>query len=248
MTRRIGPLQQMILDALRKAQGPEPYPVLLRWNALAIALRRPRSELGNIRRAVANLHLVEEVEWPDSYSYNSYGVRLVANQEQHWLWEQLITAFPYVGRSATASDYRRPTAAEVRVAFEQGCYSSDMFGVELAALTSLVNAYCQTSYDPAEVAWERERRARQKDQLMCGTYRLQLSRAMHNLAAKLERQSIEARMVTVGPFRVDPQMALDSCPCCLRTFTADSQPEPAAILATAFRQPADALCASSSGR
>ncbi|MFE7194041.1 hypothetical protein [Kitasatospora sp. NPDC057541] len=233
-----------IVKVLQKAQGPEPYPVLLRWNALAAALRRPRSDLGSIRRAVASLPLAEEVDWPDSNCYHSYGVRLVATMEQHWLWEQLVEIFPHIGRSATAADYRRPEAAEVRVAFEYGCRSSRMTGVDLAALTGLVNTYCQTSYDPAEVAWEREGKTQRKVQLMRSTHLLRLGRAMHNLAANLNQQRIEARMVTVGPFRFDPHADLDRCPCCLRKFTAVSQPDPAAILTVARRTPMETLNAS----
>ncbi|MFI5534489.1 hypothetical protein ACIA8O_38740 [Kitasatospora sp. NPDC051853] len=208
-------MQQDILKILDRAQGPEPYPVVMRWQALGNKLFR--TDLWNIQRATSTLSLTEEVDFPDSYSANSFGVRRVASEAQHWLWEALVLEVPRLRYSPTVKGYSPPAKSEVRAVFEGGIGDPKRWGLsatDLVDLTRIVNTYCGSSYDPAEIAWRRAEAQRKRERWLCNIHWLRLSRMLANLQTRREQAVVDARSVTLGPFSIDPQALPSRCPCC----------------------------------
>ncbi len=235
MPRRIGYLQHAILTTLKKAGATEPYPVWMSWYGLLDRLSRSRSEMNNVRRAARDLPELQEMF---SGYRDTAGIGFRRSPSHTWLLRHLQSIEPRTGLPVDSPRYLVPTPVQLREALRLGCTLAPDPTVDLAAVVQMVNDFGRTgaaepgpnTFDLPEVQWAcvgiKHERHHALEQLAAG---------LRTWAAEREQAEVEARKVTTGPFRIDPEAPGDRCPCCLREFTADAPWNPTAISAVAQR-------------
>lgn len=183
------------------------------WESLAVRVygygRAATSDIQNIRRAAEQMHDVEMLRYD---SKRHAGPRLYGTPEENWLRGYIIDVYPDTMKGVDYAGYRPPQPEHVLEAFRKGCHQERRIRVNLGRVVKLVNKCCKTTFDPSEVVWWRVGLEEQREQLR----KSEMNKLHSALSAALtdkERQELEARLVTFGPYRVDPEQAAQ-CPCC----------------------------------
>ncbi|MET9956776.1 hypothetical protein ABZ135_35240 [Streptomyces sp. NPDC006339] len=210
-------MRERIRKVLKAARTSEPYPVWVTWEELASRVygwgHRTKSDVQNVRRAAEQMHDVELLRFRDTNKHA--GPRLRGTPEEIWLQCKVLDVYSGTMDAVNYSSYRPPTADHVLEAFWNGSRQEGQIRVDLGAVVSLVNKYCQTKFDPSEVLWWRlgleEQRRKERRVLL-----EQLHRTLGDLCAEKARLEWEARQIKFGPVRIDP-MTVTQCPCCQRS-------------------------------
>ncbi|MFJ6617351.1 hypothetical protein ACIQOW_07180 [Kitasatospora sp. NPDC091335] len=225
MTQSYGPVQRKILAALTSARTVEPYPIWMTWRGLAARVYgrtyAVASDIANVRRAARDMRGTVTCFNYTNGKLAGAGLRLTP--EHQWLLDQVTALAPQLGWAVDSRNYRPPTAAEVQEAFRRGCLADGEVRVDLTKVTGMVNAACKSAFDPSEIAWQRLGREELNKQKKAQELS-RLAAALRQHASRQKRLEAEARMITLGPFRVDPT-AIEFCPCCQQGVSADRMPE-----------------------
>jgi hypothetical protein len=205
-----------IYKVLAEARTVEPYPVWMTWEGVARQVYGYSFETRNAQQCVSRLSSVGVMRYSNG---RTAGPRIWPTPAESWMLRQTGKVFSNVMLPVDSPKYRPPTREEVVEAFVNGIHDPKV-PVNLGEVAALVNQYCKTSFDVAEVMWWRlgleRRRAQQRE--VCLT---RLGVAMSRLLAARDRQEIEARKVWLGPWRVDPEQ-LTECPCCQQEIVSAS--------------------------
>ncbi|MFG2137282.1 hypothetical protein [Streptomyces sp. NPDC048650] len=142
------------------------------------------------------------------------GPRLVASDVEAWLRRHIIDVYPDTMEAVDYASYRPPSPEHVLKAFQVGCQQEERIRVDLCKVVKLVNKCCGTAIDPSETAWQRvgleeQRKVLRQDEMH------KLHTALGAALVQKERKEREARLITLGPYRVDPELAAH-CPACLQ--------------------------------
>lgn len=208
------PVKEKLITVLEQARTTEPYPVWVTWPQLARSVYGFSSDRNilNLRRTASKTPGVTLVTYTDTGKPG--GAILTMTNEEGWLRRETLKVMGVANYAADSRIYRKPSRDDVVTAFQRGLYD-DVSWINVATLTALVNRSCDTSFDPSEVAWESEGIERRKSVHKRELMELSAS-ALGRLLRKRYAAEVERRMVTVGPYRVDPVQPPANCPCCLQ--------------------------------
>lgn len=174
----------------------------------------------NARRAASKLDQIVCVRY--SYTGRHAGAILRQTREECWLEDQTLRTQGQPRYAVDALKYCVPTSEDILIGFKRGICDKTV-RVDVAKVTKIVNKRCGTSFDPSEVAWWRlgfEQRMDEKRQELFTQFR----NAMTITLDEQRRREVEARMVTVDAFRVDPVEPPKQCPTCRQHIDATAQP------------------------
>ncbi len=208
------PVKEKLLDTLRRARTTEPYPVWVTWATLARSVYGYSDDrnMVNLRKTASNMPEIDLVRF--SGSGRHAGALICMTAEEAWLRQQTLKVMGALNYAADMGAYRKPATEDVVTAFRRGLYD-DVRWIDVYKLTLLVNKHCGASFDPSEVSWfsaglERDRATHRRELLE------RSARGFGALLRDLYAEEVERRMVTVGPFRLDPVQPPANCPCCLQ--------------------------------
>ncbi|WP_328335849.1 MULTISPECIES: hypothetical protein [unclassified Streptomyces] len=214
MTTKTAPVRDRIRNVLESARTSEPYPVWMTWRSLAIRVygysRPSKSDIYNIRRVAEKMHDVDLLRFEKRQTHA--GARLHPTPEEAWLQSHIVDVYAGTMDGVDYRAYCPPDEEQVLEAFWHGCRQQEDIRVNLCRVVEIVNKRCRTTFDPSDVAWwrvglEEHRKQLRKDVVT------KLHTALVAALVKKEQQEIEARLVTLGPYRVDPEKT-PQCPCC----------------------------------
>lgn len=205
-------VQEKLVQALEDARTTEPYPVWASWNYLAsevYGLLHSESQQIYLRRAAEK----EGIETLKFKNGRCAGACLYRTPEEAWLHKWVLRVTDRGNYAADAMEYRVPTKDEVLRAFCVGlAQPTTPRRMSVAKATQLVNKHCGTDFDLSETAWEvlgyQRNWVAERAEIAC-----RIAQGMSMLLGRRQVQERERRMVTVGPFRVDPA-TIQHCPCC----------------------------------
>ncbi|MEW1546152.1 hypothetical protein [Streptomyces tsukubensis] len=205
------PVQSRLIAALKAARTSEPYPVWVTWLTLSKQVygRSAERNVLNLRRVATNAGL-EGLKYTDG---KCAGARIPLSCEEDWLLDWTLKVTGRGNYSADFSKYTAPTKEEILLALRTGlAQRRTPLRLDVAKAVKIVNKHCGTNFDPGETAWSvvdyqrrwNDRRAELMHRIAGGMQEL------HNLVSQRE---VEQRMVSVGPFLIDPT-SQRRCPCC----------------------------------
>ncbi|GAA2651439.1 hypothetical protein GCM10010400_03520 [Streptomyces aculeolatus] len=212
-------MQQRIREALQSARSTEPYPVWMTWRSLARQVYGGPiydNKIRNVRQAADGMADVQFLRYASGRRHA--GARFTPTDEERWLVSQVAKVVPATFFAVDYAGYRAPTRAEILEAFDRGSRDERIWA-DLGKVALLVNEFCQTSFDPPEVRWWRVALERWRDEERAALM-MRLRNGLERARREKERQAVEARKVTLGPYRVDPFATVDRCPCCLQSVEA----------------------------
>lgn len=214
--RRPTPIQDAIRKVLREARTAEPYPPHVSWQKIARSvygrMYADSADIRNVQQAVDRMYDVDTTYFEGNS--RRAGAYLLGTSEERWLSRRLRLAVPEARYLSDASKYRPPTPAEILTTFVKSCHEDNLRGIDLRKLVEIVNKHCSTNFDVSEVMWWRvgleNRRAEERRTMLT-----RMHRHLTVLRDAKEHEEKEARMVTKGPYRFDPE-GIDCCPLCHR--------------------------------
>lgn len=206
-------MQDAIRRTLKNARRGEPYPPAVSWEGIAKGVYRTSyafaDQIRNVQRAADRMYDVHGVYFTNG---RKAGAHLSMNMEERWLKTRVATTCLACRYLSDTSSYAPPSKKDVLEVFVEGIRADVLGMVDLRKLTKIVNQFCGTSFDPSEVSWWRQGlvndRAVQRREAVAAVHA-----AVVRLTRHRERLEREARMITVGPFRFDPDTA-KVCPAC----------------------------------
>lgn len=208
------PIQNSIRKTLREASTVEPYPVTVSWKGIATSvygIRFPSSShMCNVQRVAEKMHDVVRTRFTGSSRHA--GAFLMGSAEEIWLRRKIREICPGTAYLSDAPSYRPPSPDEIVRVFVEGCFQEQQLPLDLQKLVKLVNRYGKVNFDPSEVQWWRvgldAQRQQERHALLT-----RMRGALDQVVAAKEQREIEARMLTAGPYRFDPEVTAH-CPCC----------------------------------
>ncbi|MFI9353481.1 hypothetical protein [Streptomyces lydicus] len=174
----------------------------------------------NARRAASKLFQIICIRYSETGRHA--GAILRQTREESWIEDQTLRAQGQPRYAVNASKYRVPTSEDILIGFKRGLYDKTVHA-DVAKVAKLVNKRCGTSFDPSEVAWWRLGFEQRMDEERRDLF-TQFRNAMTIILDEKRRREVEARMVTVDAFRVDPVEPPKRCPTCRQHIDAAAQP------------------------
>ncbi|MDQ1017659.1 hypothetical protein [Streptomyces afghaniensis] len=205
------PVQSRLIAALESARTSEPYPVWVTWWTLSKQVYGHASERGmlNLRRAATAAGL-QGLKYADG---KCAGARFYPSSEEGWLLKWTLKVTGRENNSADFSAYVAPSKEEILLALRTGlAQRRTPRWLDVARAVKIVNECCGTTFDPGETAWSVVDYQMRWDERRIEIAQ-RLAGAMNALHDRRHRQEKEQRMISVGPFRIDP-VSEQRCPCC----------------------------------